>query len=237
MNVLSLFAGIGGFDIGLERAGFRTVAFSEVEPYASAVLAKNWPDVPIYGDVRDLTGARLAADGVAVDVICGGFPCQDISIAGRRAGLEGEHSGLWSEIARLVREIRPEFVIVENSPSLCVRGLGDILRDLADVGYDAEWEGIPAAAFGAPHLRARQWIVAYPGGLGDGLPQNTIFTRRDAALGSDWWRCEPRVVRVADGDSNAPHRRRCLGNAVVSQIPEYIGKRIMDAVNVRRMSA
>ena len=121
LRVLDLFSGIGGFSLGLERAhgtgeydGFETVAFCEIEPFPRRVLAKHWPSVPCYSDVRELTGARLAADGIRVDVICGGFPCQDISFAGLGAGLAGERSGLWSEIARLVSELRPRFVIVEN---------------------------------------------------------------------------------------------------------------------------
>ena len=125
MKVLDLFSGIGGFSLGLERTGgFETVAFCEIEEYPRRVLAKRWPDVPCYEDVRTLTAERLAADGIAVDVICGGFPCQDISTAGKGAGLAGERSGLWSEIARLVGELRPSYVIVENVSALLGRGLG-----------------------------------------------------------------------------------------------------------------
>jgi DNA (cytosine-5)-methyltransferase 1 len=237
LRVLSLFAGIGGFDLGLERTGgFETVAFCEIDPFCQRVLAKHWPGVPCYDDVRTLTADRLAADGIAVDVICGGFPCQDISVAGRRAGMEGEHSGLWAEMARLVRQLRPSFLIVENSPSLCVRGLSDILRDLADVGYDAEWEGIPAMSVGAGHLRARQWIVAYPGGVRDGLPPHTVFARRDAIVSRPWRHSEPRICGANDGLPNRPHRLRALGNAVVPQIPELIGRAILASVDTRRMA-
>lgn len=164
LRVLDVFSGIGGFSLGLERAGMRTVAFCEVEPYPRAVLAERWPGVPIYGDIRELTAARLAADGVAVDLICGGFPCQDISVAGKRAGIDGERSGLWSEYARLVDEIRPLYVIVENVAALLNRGIERVLGDLAALGYDAEWHCIPASAVGAPHRRDRVWIVAYPNG-------------------------------------------------------------------------
>jgi DNA (cytosine-5)-methyltransferase 1 len=163
LRTLDLFSGIGGFSLGLERTqGFKTVAFCEIDPFCRRVLAKHWPEVPCYEDVRELTGARLAADGIAVDVICGGFPCQDISFAGDRGGMEGERSGLWGEYARIVGEIRPKFVIVENVAGLLSLGLGDVLGDLAAVGYDAEWHCIPASAIGAPHRRDRLWLIADP---------------------------------------------------------------------------
>lgn len=162
MRVLDLFSGIGGFSLGLERAGFTTVAFCEIEPYCRAVLKKHWPDVPCYDDVRTLTIGRLAADGICVDVICGGFPCQDISVAGKGAGLAGERSGLWSEYSRLIGELRPRYAIVENVAALLGRGMDTVLGDLASLGYDAEWHCIPASAVGAPHRRDRIWIVAYP---------------------------------------------------------------------------
>jgi DNA (cytosine-5)-methyltransferase 1 len=163
LRVLSLFAGIGGFDLGLERTGgFKTVAFCEIEPFAQRVLAKHWPGVPCYDDVRTLTAERLGADGISVDVIAGGFPCQDISVAGRGAGIGGERSGLWGEYARLVGELRPAYVIVENVAALLGRGLGTVLGDLAALGFDAEWHCIPASAVGAPHRRDRVWIVAHP---------------------------------------------------------------------------
>ena len=153
------------------------------------MLAKHWPGVPIYDDVRTLTAARLAADGIAapladagrlgcdsraaaaerearpsgIDLICGGFPCQDISTSpAQGAGIDGERSGLWSEYARLIGEVRPRYVVVENVAALLARGLGRVLGDLAALGYDAEWDCIPASAVGAPHRRDRVWIVAYP---------------------------------------------------------------------------
>ena len=169
LKVLDLFSGIGGFSLGLERtSGFETVAFCEIEDFPRRVLAKHWPSVPCYRDVRELTAEQLAADGIAVDVICGGFPCQDISTAGKGAGLVGERSGLWSEIARLVGELRPQYVIVENVSALLGRGLGTVLGDLAALRYDAEWHCIPASHVGAPHRRDRIWIVAYPTGIGHG---------------------------------------------------------------------
>ncbi len=190
MRVLDLFSGIGGFSLGLERAGMRTVAFCEIDPYCRRVLAKHWPDVPIFGDIRELTGAEVLANadggrplelepvnrGIraarvaqeeparhsGIDVICGGFPCQDISVAGKGTGIGGERSGLWTEYARIVGELRPRYVIVENVAALLGRGLSVVLGDLAALGYDCEWHCIPASVVGAPHRRDRVWIVAYP---------------------------------------------------------------------------
>ena len=161
VNVGSLFTGIGGFDLGLERAGMRVVWQCEVDDYCRRVLAQHWPDVPCYRDVRDLRSAGRQAVS-PVDVLCGGFPCQDISVAGKGAGITGARSGLWAEYARLISELRPRYVIVENVPALLARGLDVVLGDLAAIGYDAEWDCLPASAFGAPHRRDRIWIVAYP---------------------------------------------------------------------------
>ncbi|KQI67027.1 DNA (cytosine-5-)-methyltransferase [Loktanella sp. 3ANDIMAR09] len=176
LRVLDLFSGIGGFSLGLERTGgFETVAFCEIEDFPRRVLAKHWPEVPQYDDVRTLTGARLAADGIAVDVITGGFPCQDLSTAGRQAGMgEGTRSGLWSEIVRLIGELQPRYVIVENVANLLSgpsekRGgwFGRVLGDLAESGYDAEWRSIPASNLGAWHKRERIWVIAYPNAAQD----------------------------------------------------------------------
>lgn len=171
LKVLDLFSGIGGFSLGLERTGgFETVAFCEIEEFPRRVLNKHWPEVPCYHDVRKLTADVLNGDGISVDVITGGFPCQDISVSGRQAGIGSDtRSGLWSEIIRLIRQLRPKFVIVENVANL-LRGpsnkpgawFGRVLGDLAECGYDAEWQNIPASSIGAPHRRERVWIVAYP---------------------------------------------------------------------------
>jgi len=167
MKVLDLFAGIGGFTLGLERAGFETVAFCEIEPYAQKVLAKNWPEVPIYDDVKTITAERLASDGIGVDVITGGFPCQDISVAGNQAGIaDGTRSGLWSECARLIGELRPRYAIFENVTNLLNGERGAwfkrVLWDISALGYDAEWHCIPASELGAHHHRDRVWIICYP---------------------------------------------------------------------------
>ena len=166
LHVLDLFSGIGGFSLGLERAGMQTVAFCEIDPYAQRVLKKHWPHVPIYPDITKLTYDQLRADGInRIDVLCGGFPCQDISIAGKRAGITGKRSGLWKEFTRLIGEIRPQFAILENVTNLLAGDggswFGRILGDLAEIGYDAQWHCIPASAIGAPHRRDRVWIIAY----------------------------------------------------------------------------
>jgi len=157
MRVGSLFAGIGGFDLGLERAGFDIAWHCEIEPFAAAVLAKHWPHVPNHGDVRSVRGNRVEP----VDLICGGFPCQDISVAGKGAGIDGERSGLWSEYARLVRECRPRWVVAENVPALRTRGYDRVHDDLEAAGY-AVWPLVVGADdVGAPHRRKRVWIVAH----------------------------------------------------------------------------
>lgn len=158
LTVLDLFSGIGGFSLGLERTGgFKTVAFCEIDPFCRKVLAKHWPDVPVHEDITTLRGEDVGP----VDVIAGGFPCQDISTAGRGDGIEGSRSGLWSEFARLIGELRPRYVIVENVAALLGRGLDRVLGDLAALGFDAEWHGIPIGTLGAPHNRDRIWILAY----------------------------------------------------------------------------
>ncbi len=168
MKVLDLFSGIGGFSVGLEKAGMETVAFCEIEKYPQKVLKRHWPDVPIYNDVRSLDYDRLKSDGISdIDVLVGGFPCQDISVAGKQKGIHDEtRSGLWSECARLLGEIRPKYAIFENVTNLLNGQGGDwfrqVLWDISQVGYDAEWHCIPASELGAHHHRDRIWIIAYP---------------------------------------------------------------------------
>jgi DNA (cytosine-5)-methyltransferase 1 len=268
MNVLDLFSGIGGFSLGLERAGMKTVAFCEIDKKARQVLKKHWPDVPIFDDVKTLTKEKLDEQTITVDVICGGFPCQDISLAGQGAGLAGERSGLWFQFHRLIEEIRPSWVIIENVSALRSRGLDQVLRSLSQIGYDAEWHCITASAVGAPHQRDRIWIVAYSNRdgewAGDGSEQpkgNTAGQRisDSSSLGikgmvanalrqrlegqwkisggiseeqqnisdSCWWAIEPAMGRVAYGIPGRVDRLKQLGNAVVPQIPELIGKAIM----------
>ena len=159
LKVGSLFSGAGLCDLGLHWAGFEHQWFCEIDPFCRAVLARHWPGIPIYEDVRMLEGDGLPP----VDVLCGGFPCQDVSQGGKHAGIrKGTRSGLWLEYARLIGEIRPRYAIIENVRGLLARGIEIVLQDLADIGYDAEWEVLPAAALGAPHHRERVFIVAYP---------------------------------------------------------------------------
>jgi len=151
----SLFAGVGGFDLGFERAGMECRWQVEIDNYANRVLAKHWPNVHRERDILHSGGHNLEP----VDVICGGFPCQDISYAGRGAGLDGERSGLFFEAVRVVRELRPGCVVLENVAALLARGLDRVLGTLAEIGYNAEWHCIPAAAVGAPHIRDRVFVI------------------------------------------------------------------------------
>ena len=263
----SLFAGIGGFDLGFERAGMACKWQVEIDDYATKVLEKHWPNVHRERDIRECGSHNLEA----VDVICGGFPCQDISYAGLGAGLDGERSGLFFEAIRLVRELRPRIVVLENVAALLTRGLDRVLGTLAEIGFDAEWHCIPAAAVGAPHIRDRVFVLAYATGQRSSKRQE--HTRRPGAdeqsacglysnpnsvfMEGQWpggqqimearyqkgksersrhgsgkhWATEPAVGRVADGIPNRMDRLRGLGNAVVPQVAEWIGRRIVESVN------
>lgn len=326
LRVLSLFSGIGGLELGLEwTGGFVTVAQCEKKPHARAVLAKNWPGVHCHDDVTTYEFKEGEAD-----VITAGFPCQDLSYAGVGAGLSGARSGLYREVIRGIRVVRPLRAVLENVAALLSRGLGTVLGDLAEIGYDAEWHCIPASAVGAPHRRDRIWIVANPcdfrHGADNGFGKDTGETvetrsawhqrkrvrdvswgsraplsgwlaksiyeiradaagqrcsearefryreseersarireevadaggvgcegqrfsrkgepaseqkqpRREVAGGSEqtrpnasWWATEPGLGRVADGVPNRVDRLEELGNAVVPQIPEVIGRAIL----------
>jgi DNA (cytosine-5)-methyltransferase 1 len=240
LRVLSLFAGIGGFDLGLERTGgFKTVAFCEIEPFCRRVLAKHWPGVPCYEDVRTLGGERLAADGIAVDVIVGGFPCQDISYAGPGEGLDGERSGLWFEYARIIGELGPRVVIVENVAALLDRGMGDVLGTLSDLGFDAEWDTVTACGVGHPHMRRRVFLVAYSHRF-DGRERlrhslarafrqiQTIDGLESARVGTRARLEDPSgLYGGANGLPDGMDRNHAIGNAVVPQIPELIGHAIL----------
>ena len=309
MRIGSLFSGIGGLELGLERAGVGTVAWQcEADPYCRRVLAKHWPDVPIFEDVRTLT------DPPDCEVLCGGFPCQDISAAGKGAGLDGERSGLFFEFVRIVRVVRPQLVVLENVPALTARGLGVVLGELARAGLDAQWGCLSAAGVGAPHLRRRIFIVAYPSrpprengqprradrellresapirnwklqgqagsqlggsceacgepwcGTCDGHwalcgcpgdhdgdvidcpaePREVAYPKRHRLEGFNngrtetppafgrawhcWWEAEPGVGRVADGVPARVDRLRALGNAVVPQVAEQVGRIALEII-------
>jgi DNA (cytosine-5)-methyltransferase 1 len=292
LTVGGLFSGIGGWELGLERAGMRVLWHCEADPYARSVLERHWPGVPCYPDVRELRGD----DVEPVDVLAGGFPCQDISVAGRGAGITGARSSLWGEMLRLTDELEPRYLLVENVAALIARGLDVVLSGLAEIGFDAEWDCLRASDFGAPHRRERIWLVAYPGsarrrqdargahgdeaahegrsapddhvadGHGQGGrarhvadaecigwdgrprlggpsdPHRAEAERREGAgqpgrcdstraaslrlVGSTPWATEPDVGRVAHGVPARVDRLRCLGNALVPQIAEWIGGRV-----------
>ena len=309
LRVGSLFSGIGGLDLGLERAGMTVVWQSEIDPYASRVLAKHWPDIPNLGDIRDIDWQAVDR----VDLVCGGYPCQPFSLAGVRRG-DTDPRHLWPHFADALRHLRPRWALLENVPGHLSLGFGRVLGDLAELGYDTEWDCIPAAAVGAPHLRYRIFVVAHansegepgepvdaltrsgvvvpdaggdelrqqpvdvagcscptvarhdgengdvadteelaartglrsggPGGQrrrrpGDsGRPVNVADTdgprsqerwARRATHHGDHWAVEPNVGRVAHGVPSRVDRLRTLGNAVVPQVAELIGRRIMEA--------
>ena len=229
LTVGTLFAGIGGFDLGFERAGMVTRWQVEQDEFCRKVLARHFPHAKRYEDVRDVGASNLER----VDVVCGGFPCQDISTGGAGEGIEGSRSGLWSEYARIISEIRPRYVVVENVTALLVRGLERVLADLAACGYDAEWDCIPASAIGAPHRRDRLWLVAYPqqsGRMGANLRprQEAGSGATDQPARSTAWEAEPGMGRVADGVPEQVDRLASLGNALIPQIAEWIGRRIIE---------
>jgi len=282
MRVLDLFSGIGGFSLGLERAGMTTIAFCEIDPYCRAVLKKHWPDVPCHDDIT----TREFREGEA-DFITAGFPCQDISAAGKCAGLSGSRSGLFWEVVRAIRLVRPIGALLENVADLLHRGMGEVLGALAESGHDAEWDCIPARAVGAPHGRDRIWIAAYPDRRGRGanvagrdhgdganagraqgdrqpgaLPgerdQRQVASSANAdrswglqpgwvfskvrqrlddgvASASEWATSWPeklsQISRMDDGLSDRLDKAGidATGNAVVPQIPEIIGRAIMES--------
>jgi DNA (cytosine-5)-methyltransferase 1 len=161
VRMLDLFSGIGGFSLAAHQVWgdkLDIVGFCEIDEYCCKILMKNFPDVPVFNDIKELDGKKFND----IFLMTGGFPCQDISIAGKGEGIEGKRSGLWSEMHRLISEVRPQYALIENVPMLVHRGLKRVLCDLAEIGYDAEWQIISAKHVGAPHLRYRIWIVAYP---------------------------------------------------------------------------
>lgn len=232
MQIGSLFSGIGGFELGLQRGlGSASVAWQvEIDPWCRQVLARHWPDAARHDDVRTVGANNLAP----VDVLCGGFPCQDISTAGAGAGLSGARSGLWFEMLRIVTELRPRYVVAENVAALRSRGLPVVLAGLRDAGYAASWAIISAADLGAPHQRRRLWIVAYRRGVEPVTVPAPDGARDDVwPRGGDpepWERGEPRTTTQNEGRRNRLH---ALGNAVVPQVPELIGQAIADAGRFR----
>lgn len=285
LKVLDLFSGIGGFSLGLEATGgFETVAFCEIEEFPRKVLRKHWPKVPIYEDVRKLTSENGPK---SVDIICGGYPCQPFSTAGKRKG-KSDDRHLWPEVSRLMDEYRPSWGLFENVAGHVSMGLDDVLSDLEGKGYTTRTYIIPACALNAPHRRDRVWIVANASSAGarletysnrrceretartlepeilpqryrQGCSEGINSSRKDVANAecvgqqeqgrterplrpkkkrkgkADWvvsncgWEAEPDVGRVANGFPNGMDRLKSLGNAVVPQIPEMIGRAILEA--------
>lgn len=287
-RVLDLFSGIGGFTLGLERAGgFETVAFCEIEEFPRKVLEKHWKGIPIYEDIRELTRERLESDGIAgITVVVGGFPCQDLSVAGSQEGIDADRSGLWTEMCRIISEIRPRYAIVENVTAILSgdngRWMQRVLGDLESIRYDTEWHCIPASELGANHHRDRFWLISYPQHPGcdpttesgsdakdvrrsqegqdstiesqgvrdtgtvpdtdserlQGRENHGVFTqgrsRWQQFLAGQFCHFEsirdvkPTVCGSDDGIPDYAHRIKALGNAVVPQIPEIIGRAIME---------
>ncbi len=236
MRFVSLFSGIGGLDLGLERAGHECVLQVEIDEFCQKVLAKHWPDVPRIADVHDV----LSTNVPATDMLVGGFPCQPVSVAGKQLGTEDER-WLWPEFKRIISVVRPRYILLENVPGLFVRGFSDVLNGLAALGYDAEWSTISAASVGAPHQRTRVFIVAYAGSTGlprrffeHGFPvaareSSTVIGDRDVECGG-WWGENSADLSMGDGVPVRLARRYVgpLGNAVVPQVAELIGHRLME---------
>jgi DNA (cytosine-5)-methyltransferase 1 len=275
LRVLDLFSGIGGFSLGLERAGMKTVAFCEIEEFPRKVLKKHWPEVPVYQDVTklcrriydcepenedgevicprcnvdfghcDCIGTDQFLDEVGpVDVICGGFPCQPYSIAGEGHGKrlgEKDNRALWPEYHRIIEELRPSWVIGENVIGIVPMALDNVLADLEGMGYSTRAFDIPASAVGAEHERRRIWIIAHDssfGGKGNGA--NPVQGFREIQGREDGGRCAPILRRPAipqpylcRAGNGISERLDAIGNAVVPQIPELIGRAIIGAMNDR----
>jgi len=310
LTVGSLFSGIGGLDLGLERAGLKVIWQSEIDPYCNKVLKKHWPEVPNYGDIKQIDWRTVERP----NVICGGYPCQPFSTAGKRRGTDDPRH-LWPWVRTAISELRPDYAILENVRGHLSMGGTAVIGDLTEIGYDAEWRIVSAAGLGAPHRRDRIIIVAYPNDTRSRTPKFNIDTERPAEIqerqnvaqfrfsgrganvadtngqgsqrryeaedqerknsnrhigqsganvadtngeqlgergiaqnvrqthsvwkhhdrgqkeydGWKWWQIEPNVDRVANGVPARVDRLRGLGNAVVPQVAEYVGRLILDA--------
>ncbi len=238
LTVGSLFSGIGGLDLGLERAGMEIIWQSEIDPYACKVLSKHWPAVVNHGDIKNINWGDI----VRPDVICGGYPCQPFSLVGPRRG-ESDERHLWPWIREAIGQLRPKYAILENVRGHITLGLDAVLADLASIGYDAEWTVIRASAVGASHRRERLFIVAYPNegslvhsdfnGRSQAINRNprqviTASRRSGNSTSGSRWLLEPDVGRVANGVPSRVDRLRGLGNAVVPQVAELIGRMVID---------
>lgn len=246
MDVLDLFSGIGGFSLGLERCGHKTICFCEYDDHAQSILKKHWPETQIIKDVKDVGKDTITK---SPSIITGGFPCQDLSSAGKQAGIEkGERSGLWGEMHRIISEFRPRYVIVENVPNL-LRGergswFSKLLKDLAAIGYDAQWHCISVADIGGATERERVWIVAYPAQVGWALSQeiynkisNKVRACRTPSKVLSLLSCVKQVQfeeilpdhRKLDGLSEAVDTCERIGNTIHPKIAQIIGESINES--------
>lgn len=245
LNVLSLFAGIGGIELGLERASMKTIGQVEIDPWCQDVLEKHWPSTPKHDDVVTAPEWWASESRPNVDLVCGGFPCQPFSLAGKQLGID-DPRWMWPATAAVIRTVRPSYVLLENVSAL-VRdswAFGTVMADLYQLGFDAEWATFRASDFGAPHNRERVYIVAYPAGIDGqsrdcveqsgggrtsftvgGLSRLAVHQRRGQA--SEWMAREPSVDRLANGIPRQVDRLRGAGNAVVPQVAEHIGRQII----------
>lgn len=250
MKVLDLFSGIGGFSLGLEWAGMSTVAMCEKDPYCRKILAKHWPDLTIHDDIRNLDGKRYAE---SIDLVCGGFPCQPFSVAGKRKGTDDDRH-LWPEMLRVIQESRPRWVIGENVFGFVNMALDDVQADLEREHYEVRKFVLPAVAVDAKHRRDRIILVAYPNNTGVqgssqqgsdgevGAQPNDQHTERLGRGGvrvsnprrEAEWEPEPNVGRVAHGIPNRVDRLKGLGNAVLPQIIQELGEIILDVEEENR---
>lgn len=226
----SLFSGIEGFGLGAAFAGIKTLWSCEYEDYQASIIKKN------FGENHEINrDIRTYSNPTFVDIISGGFPCQDISVAGKGVGIVGERSGLWTEMYRVIREVRPKYIIIENSPMLLIRGFERVLCDLSKIGYDAEWQCISNYAFGYPHKRERLYLIAYSNEIG--LQSDVCKCRSINSIFKQWtsdtsvgYTCAKRIleipvhstVRNDDGFSNWSHRVGSIGNAVNPTVAKYL---------------
>lgn len=225
----SLFSGIGGFELGAQWVDIPTEWSCEIEEYQRSILKKNFPNTTIYGDIKEARNLGY------VDIISGGFPCQDVSIAGRGIGITGARSGLWREMFRIIWEVRPRYVLIENSPALLFRGFEQILCDLFKIGYNAEWQCISNSEFGFPHQRERIYIIAYSSKIRfKNSVKNegefySIFGKRPSKEDASYT-CSERFYSISDNSNyraydrvpSWTHRIESLGNAVNPVIAAYL---------------
>ena len=252
LTVGSLFSGIGGLDLGLERAGMKVIWNCEIDPYACRVLKKHWPEIPNLGNIKEINWNDVPRP----DVLCGGYPCQPLSYSGSRKG-EEDPRHLFPWVAEAIRQLRPRYAVMENVSGHLSLGFGTVQGLLAEIGYDCRWDCVPAAAVGAPHLRDRVFIVATRNDAVDSdcesesdftkfvetttsVPNSTRQRGKSGSESEIWfaekwpaprrcseWETEPDVGRVAHGIPQRMDRLRGLGNAVVPQVAEVIGRLVV----------